>query len=335
MTSQRRPADQITIHDIARRAGVSPATVSRVINRVAPISKETLDRVQSVMEELNYHPSLLSRQFRRGQTGMIMVLVSDISNPFCTTVVRGIEHEAERSGNNLLICNSESSAVREAAYLKLLQGRAVDGVITMDAASRLSELHRMIGDRPWVQLGEFEASEASTFISVDNRKAAKQAIHHLAAKGRSRIAFINTCDGYRFAQDREFGYHEALSELNLEYHRVVYVSSVADFEQGCLALDQLWRDETPPDGIFTVSDALAVGVLSQAWRRDIDIPGQLSLIGFDGIPQSATTIPPLTTIAQPMFEMGQSAARLLIGRIAGLPAKSVHFECTLVERETC
>ncbi|MCU5771830.1 LacI family transcriptional regulator [Erwiniaceae bacterium BAC15a-03b] len=323
----------MSIDKVARLAGVSTATVSRVLNQHPGVKPETREKVLSAIALSNYQPNLLARQLRTSRSRMLLVLVPGITNPFCSLVVRGIEEEAELHGYHILLCNSESRPTRESAYLALLSGKVVDGVITMDAISCLPGLTALIGDSPWVQCAEGDPAYNGSSVTIDNRAAAAAVVRHLAAKGRRRIALINTDMRYLYSHQREAGYRETLEGLGLSWCHVEYVDEV-DYNAGCAAMTRLLQLPQPPDAIFAVSDVLAGGALHSARRAGLTVPQDLAVMGFDGVPFSAVTSPPLTTIEQPMHQLGVRSVQLLLARIKNHRVAVVHevLDWKLVER---
>ncbi|WP_154146337.1 LacI family DNA-binding transcriptional regulator [Ewingella americana] len=307
---------RINIRQVAKAAGVSTATVSRVINGTGPVKPETREKVMRVVEQEGFHPNRLGQKLRNSHSGMLLVMVSSIGNPFCALVVCGIESEAERRGYHIILCNSESSPQREAAYLKLLHERTVDGVITMDATTQIDALKEHIGHHPWVQCGEYKQGVAP-FVSIDNYSAARAAVDHLIQSGKKRIAMISAREGYKYAQEREQGYLDSLAEAGLSWHKIVHVRNVMSFADGASAYEALTSGDEPCDAIFGISDMLACGALNAAVKAGKAIPDQLAVVGFDGVPCSEITVPMMTTIQQPMLEMGNRSAGLLIDQIEG------------------
>ncbi|MFZ4834517.1 LacI family DNA-binding transcriptional regulator [Rouxiella sp. Mn2063] len=307
---------RINIRQVAKAAGVSTATVSRVINGTGAVKPETREKVMSVVEQLGFYPNQLGQKLRNSQSGMLLVLASNIANPFCALVICGIECEAEKRGYHILLCNSQSNPHREETYLKLLQGGVVDGVITMDATIRTDALQALIGKRPWVQCGEYKPGVAP-FVSIDNYAAARQAVDYLIDSGRTRIGMMSVQDGYMHADERERAYRDSLAAAGLSFERVVYAQSVKSFEHATTAYEALMSGEEGCDAIFAISDILACGALNAAVKAGKTVPDELAIVGFDGVPYSEVTLPALTTIQQPMFEMGTHCARLLIEQISG------------------
>ncbi|PKH23879.1 cytochrome-c peroxidase [Enterobacterales bacterium CwR94] len=323
----------MSIEKVARLAGVSTATVSRVLNNHPGVRATTREKVLAVIAECHYQPNLLARQLRTSQSRMLMVLVSNITNPFCSRVVRGIEAEAEANGYHILLCNSESQTEREAAYLSLLSGKVVDGVITMDAISNLPSLRQLIGDYPWVQCAEGDPNDQGASVTVNNYEAVMATVATLIERGRQRIALINGDPRYLFSQQREAGYRKALDDANLAWSHIEYAHDV-ECQAGSEALERLLALPTPPDAIITVSDVLAVGVLHTARERGVAVPESLAVIGFDGLPWGAMMSPPLSTIEQPMHQLGVRSVQLLLARIRQphAPLQHEQLRCRLVTR---
>ncbi|WP_336756719.1 LacI family DNA-binding transcriptional regulator [Pantoea sp. USHLN298] len=304
----------MSIEKVAQLAGVSKATVSRVLNAHPGVKPDTREKVLSAIAACDYQPNLLARQLRTAQSHMLLVLISDITNPFCSRVVQGIEAEAELHGYHILLCHSASQLQREAAYLTLLTGKVVDGVITMDAASGLQDLQNIIAGAPWVQCSEFDPAIPASSVTIDHLAAARDTVHYLAGKGRKRIGLVNGDMRYLYSHHREQGYRQAISALGLEWSGVAYASDIST-EAGSQALQQLLALPQPPDAVFAVSDVLAVGVIHAALEAGLRVPEDLAVVGFDGIPFTRSLNPPLTTIEQPMYQLGARSVQLLLQKI--------------------
>ncbi|QHM73536.1 LacI family DNA-binding transcriptional regulator [Mixta intestinalis] len=323
----------MSIEKVARLAGVSTATVSRVLNGYSGVRPATRERVLAAIAASQYQPNLLARQLRTSQSRMLLVLVSNIINPFCSHVVRGIEAEAEAHGYHILLCNSDSQPQRESAYLALLSGKVVDGVITMDAVTNLPGLRQMIGDSPWVQCAEGNPDAEASSVTIDNHQAGREAVAHLAQQGRQRIAMINGDPRYLYAQQREMGYRAALTAHNLNWGGVEYANEV-ECEAGYAAMARLLDRGDPPDAIFAVSDVLAVGAIHCIRQRQLRVPEDIAVLGFDGLPWSAMLSPPLSTLEQPMHQLGVRSVQMLLQRIRDPRAPRIHeqLSCQLIVR---
>ncbi|MEN4646603.1 LacI family DNA-binding transcriptional regulator [Pantoea agglomerans] len=304
----------MSIQKIARMAGVSVATVSRVLNNSDSVKPANRQKVLEAIEESNYQPNLLARQLRTARSSMILVLVSDISNPFCAEVVKGIEEEAEKNGYRILLCNSGADIARSRSSLQLLSGKMVDGIITMDAFSKLPELSQLIGKAPWVQCAEHDDNGQISCVGIDDDVAAQSVVHYLAGQGRQRIALINHDLRYRYARLRQKGYAHQLKEQQLAWQAIAYASELS-FSAGKAAMNQLLAGETRPDAVFAVSDTLAAGAMAAIQQAGLRIPQDIAVVGFDGSELADMVSPPLTTLAQPSREIGRRACELVLQKI--------------------
>lgn len=314
----------MSVQKIAQLAGVSVATVSRVLNHSETVKPANKEKVLAAIKTLNYQPNLLARQLRTAKTGMLLVMVSNIANPFCAAVVKSIEHEAEKNGYRILLCNTESDIARSRSCLQLLSGKMVDGVITMDAISELPELQHIIGNFPWVQCAEYDPSSLISSVSIDDIGATEFIIDHLVQSGKKRIALINHDLSYQYAQHREQGYLERLKFYHLDYHHIAYAAQL-DFISGKQAAYSLLQSAVKPDAIFAISDVLAAGAIHAVTEIGLRIPQDIAIVGFDGVELSQVTVPTLTTIQQPFQQIGEKAVSILLEQIEShVPISPVH-----------
>nr|WP_287855229.1 LacI family DNA-binding transcriptional regulator [Klebsiella sp.] len=304
----------MSIQKIARLAGVSVATVSRVLNNSDTVKEKNRERVLQAIKESNYQPNLLARQLRTARSYMILVMVSNIANPFCAEVVKGIEEEAEKHGYRILLCNSGSDLARSTSGLQLLSGKMVDGIITMNALSSLPELTTMIGDAPWVQCAEYADNGSISCVGINDVDAAQGAVSRLVDSGRKRIALINHDLSYRYSRLRERGYKSVLHVRELNYQQVTYASDLSA-AAGKKAMEQLLALDEKPDAVFAVSDSLAAGALRAITQAGLRVPEDIAVIGFDGTELAEVVSPQLTTVEQPSRAIGRTAVTLLMKRI--------------------
>ncbi|HEE1617302.1 TPA: LacI family DNA-binding transcriptional regulator [Klebsiella pneumoniae] len=304
----------MSIQKIARLAGVSVATVSRVLNNSDTVKAKNRERVLQAIKESNYQPNLLARQLRTARSNMILVMVSNIANHFCAEVVKGIEEEAEKNGYRILLCNSGSDLARSTSGLQLLSGKMVDGIITMNALSSLPELTTMIGDAPWVQCAEYADTGSISCVGINDVEAAQGAVSRLADSGRRRIALINHDLSYRYARLRERGYKSVLHVHGLAYQQVTYAQDLSA-AAGKRAMEQLLSQDEKPDAVFAVSDSLAAGALRAIAQAGLRVPEDIAVIGFDGTELAEVVSPQLTTVEQPSRAIGRTAVSLLMKRI--------------------
>lgn len=304
----------MSIQKIAKLAGVSVATVSRVLNNSDTVKKKNRERVLEAIRESNYQPNLLARQLRTSRSSMILVMVSNIANPFCADVVKGIEEQAEEDGYRILLCNSGSDIERSKSSLGLLSGKMVDGIITMDAFSKLPELTTMIGQTPWVQCAEYADTGGVSCVGINDSEASEYVVRYLLNRGCQRIALINHDLSYKYAQLREGSYTHVLNEQGLGYMAIEYASELS-FSAGKLAMESLLAAEIRPDAVFAVSDTLAAGAMRAIEDAGLSIPEDIAVIGFDGTELAEMVSPQLTTIEQPSRVMGRQAVTLLLNKI--------------------
>ena len=323
----------MSIQKIARLAGVSVATVSRVLNNSESVKEKNRERVLKAIAESNYQPNLLARQLRTARSSMILVLVSNIGNPFCAEVVKGIEEEAEKNGFRILLCNTGSDMERSRSALKLLSGKIVDGIITMDAFARLPELTTLIGNAPWVQCAEYADDGDVSCVGINDVDAAQCVIEHLLARGCQRIALINHDLSYKYARLREQGYSRALQEKQSAWKAVEYARDLS-FSAGKAAMETLLRAGERPDAVFAVSDTLAAGALLAIHEAQLLMPQDIAVVGFDGTELAEMVTPPLSTIQQPSQEIGRKAVGLLLNKIDNpdAPAERIMMDWQYISR---
>lgn len=323
----------MSIQKIAQLAGVSVATVSRVLNNSDTVKAKNRERVLQAIKESNYQPNLLARQLRTARSSMILVMVSNIANPFCAEVVKGIEEAAEKNGYRILLCNSGSDIERSKSGLRLLTGKMVDGIITMDAFSKLPELTTVIGDAPWVQCAEYADAGAVSCVAINDVDAAEHAVSYLAALGRERIALINHDLSYKYARLREQGYKNVLQSQGLAFHAVEYASELSA-AAGKLAMQTLLAMNPRPDAVFAVSDSLAAGAIRAIEQAGLKVPEEIAVVGFDGTELAEMVSPQLTTVQQPSREIGARAVELLLNKIDNpdVPPERVMLDWRFISR---
>lgn len=322
----------MSIQKIARLAGVSVATVSRVLNNLGSVKPENRERVLNAIKESNYQPNLLARQLRTARSNMLLVMVSNIANPFCADVVKGIEAEAEKNGYRILLCNSGSDIQRSQSSLQLLSGKMVDGVITMDALSALAELKTLIGDAPWVQCAEYDEASAVSTVGIDDCEASRFVAEQFMTAGRQRMAMINHDLTYKYAKQREQGFCDLLRERGM-LAQVEYASELS-YQGGIDAMNRLLAKSPRPDAVFAVSDTLAAGAIRALSEAGVKVPEEMAVIGFDGSELGQMTSPQLSTIEQPSRAIGREAVTLLLKRIndASSPAEKTMLQWKFVAR---
>lgn len=341
MTADKNRAP--TMADIAREASVSISTVSRVINHSVPVEPETERRVQAAIRKLNYRPNLLARSFRRRITHTIGLLVPDNSNPFFAELARMIEDAGYREGYNVILCNSDLSPEKQAAYIDVLLAKQVDGLILVssglvttlegdDPARRVMEtpvpcvvVDRDLGDMPIDQ------------VLIDNHEGGYLAGKHLTGLGHRDIACIVGPSDVTPSAGRFAGFEQALTEVDPDLKPVAWIGSNGRPDGGEAAVKELLASGVHFTAIFVFNDLVAIGAHGALRRAGLRVPEDISLVSFDNIKLAAAVYPPLTTIAQPIADIADLSVRLLLARIADpdTPFARIVLPTTLVERESC
>jgi LacI family transcriptional regulator, repressor for deo operon, udp, cdd, tsx, nupC, and nupG len=308
-----------SISAVAQRVGVSVATVSRVLNGHANVRPATRERVLAEIETSGYRVNELARNLRTAESRLLLTMVPDFGNPFYAEIVRGIDSVARQHGYFMLLCDTGADAGRERSYFDLLRRHRADGAICLDPATVQHALAAESTALPWVACCEFDPDVGVPYVGIDNYRAAHDAVRHLIARGRRRVALINSDEHYLYAQQRRDGWRDALGEAGVEARDAWRVNvNCLDYDAGAKAAAELTQvpKAEAPDAIFAVSDTLAVGVINGLRGVGRRVPDDVAVVGFDDIALAARIDPPLTTIAQPMRELGETAARLLLRRFA-------------------
>jgi LacI family repressor for deo operon, udp, cdd, tsx, nupC, and nupG len=323
--------------DVARQAQVSTATVSRALTNPEKVSQTTRSRVEQAAIEVGYLPHTLGRSVRRSDSRTIMVIVPDICDPFFSEIIRGIEVTAASHGYLVLIGDCAHQNQQEKTLIDLILPRQIDGMLLL--GSRLpfdasKEEQRNLP--PMVMANEFAAELELPTVHIDNLTAAFNAVNYLHELGHRRIACIAGPEEMPQCHYRLQGYIQALRRngLNVDPHYIT--RGDFSFEAGARAMGQLLDLPQPPEAVFCHSDIMALGALSLIKRRQLRVPQDISLIGFDDIALTQYCDPPLTTVAQPRFEIGQQSMLLLLEQLQGhsINNGSRLLDCHLVVRES-
>lgn len=308
-----------TIKDVAERAQVSIATVSRVLNASGYVSPELDQRVRAAIADLGYTPNMVARNLRRSESVTLGLLIPDSSNPFFAEVARGVEEVCFDRGFTLVMCNTAENADKAATYINNLYQHRIAGFIIV-ATGQLAPFLQQLQEenRPFVLVDRPVSGIEADMVVSDNREGGKQALQHLLALGHRRIGFIANASYLETARSRWLGALDALTEAGqVPMPELIYSQGDFSPQSGYAGAQYLLEQPDPPTAVFALNDLMAYGVLNYAATHGIPVPEQLSVVGFDDIVMSAYTVPSLTTIAQPKIELGRVVSELLLRRIEG------------------
>lgn len=309
----------VTIRDVAKRAEVSVATVSHVVNGTRKVSPQTAERVRKAMEELGYQPNLVARSLRKRTTFAIGVLVTDITNPFFASLVRGVEDAAIRAGYSVIVCNSDEDPTKEDMHIRELRRRRIDGMLiapTRDGtSSALYELskHKL----PFVLIDRKAKGLNAPVVLSDNVRGAYLATRYLLEKGYRRIGIVLGIPGATSAEERFLGYVCALKEAGIPIQDDLIVWGEYRVDSARRATAQLLSLREPPQAIFSTNNLMTLGVLQEIFHRKLVIPNDVAVVGFDDVDWAEMVQPPLTVVAQKPYEIGQQAFEILLSEIKG------------------
>ena len=323
----------ITISEIAALAGVSVATVSRVLNGKGNVSEDTRKHVMEIVEKYHYSPNLLGRHLRTKETRIILVILTSVANSFSSRVVSGIDEEARKHGYHTLVCMTNDSLESEKSYLDLIRDGVADGAVVMNTAMSREEYHAFSERYNIVQCSEF-IDERAPYVAIDNVKAAYDAVKHLLDLGRRRIAYCGVKNHFTSSHRRYDGYIKALEEYGVAPDRDI----IYDGDYGFRSAWRLTRQKIEAgllfDGLFTISDRMAAGAISAVQQAGKKVPEDVAVVGFDNIDISYMMKPTITTVSQPKKELGQEAFLLLLKRLRGERPESKILDYNMVFRES-
>ena len=337
MSSDLEPRNnKVTIVDVAREAGVSHSTVSRVLNGRPHIKPETRARVMVALERLGYAPDMRARGLAGGRLGVVGLVVLDLESSYITQVVRGVDAALADHGLDLMLCTTHRREQRETSYVSRLSVGLVDGLLVL-LPKRSDQYANDLAARdfPFVLIDHSGSPLANSVVAA-NRHGAMSAMEHLAELGHRRVAVITGDLDTTAGRDRLSGSQTAVTRLGLDPDPDLVVAG--DFLEtgGYSAAMRLFELDEPPTAVFAGSDTAAFGVVRAARDAGVDIPGDLSIVGFDDIPEAALTTPSLTTVRQPMSEMGRRAVTMLIERIEypQRPVAHIEYPTELIARDS-
>jgi len=302
-----------SIKDVAKAAGVSTATVSRVLANNAPVRPETRERVMQAIEALGYRPNLIARSLRVQKSAKIGLVVSDIRNPFFTAIGRAVEDAAYEQGYSVLMCNTDENPEKEKMYLNILHDESVAGVIFSPTHQFSSSKESFNSNIPFVIIDRTVITEKADQVLLDNVSAAYELASHLVENGYRHIAGLFG-NASTTGEDRQRGFQNALKEHGLEPVSVHFIEP--RIKHGYAMTMELLKKPERPDAIFTSNSLLTAGAFQAIRDCGLTVPDEIALVGFDETTWGALVDPPITLIAQPTEEIGRTATELLFQRIS-------------------
>ncbi len=329
-----------SLTDVAKKAGVSIATVSRVINNGTNVNAETRAKVQKAIKELKYQPSRVAKRLRSksASSNLLGLLIPDIQNPFYVDVLRGVEDVAYQNNYAVIMCNFAQDEKKEKMYLDILQQESIDGLIAAPAHEKDPNVIKLLNEGlPIVCVDRGLAGKEVDVVVVNNRDGAYAAVDHLAKSGYKRIAYISGQKQIPSSKYREQGYCDALHANGLKLDRSLIKYGDSKHKSGVELCAELLSMDNPPDAIFTGNNLITLGALETIHKRKLRIPKDVAIVGFDDMYWSISLNPSLSAVRQPAYEIGRRACELLIQRITD-PKRSV-IQMTLntqfIVRESC
>jgi DNA-binding LacI/PurR family transcriptional regulator len=336
---RERPAKPATIKDIARSLGISISTVSRAMRDFPDVNPDTKQAVLDMAKQLDYQPNQVALSLVTRHTHSIGVIVPNLDY-FFATAVRGIDEIALEAGYTVLTCQSNESYGREITNTQRLLNSQVDGLIVSlsSATNNVDHMRRLLArDVPLVLFDRVAADLDATKVVLDNFDGAMQAINHLVEQGCRRIAYLAGPPSFSISNQRKEGYLAALRQHGLPLAEDLIIHCEFDQSHAYRATEQLLASGQQPDAIFTVSDRLAIGALLALRHRGQRVPDDVALVGFNDEPVASLLTPTLSSVSQPAFEMGKTAAQLFLEQLNSesiLPPRTITLKPTLIVRES-
>ncbi|MEX0928144.1 MAG: LacI family DNA-binding transcriptional regulator [Balneolales bacterium] len=330
----------MSIKEIAKAANVSTATVSRVLNGSGKVRKKTTERVMEVVGKMNYQLNHVARRMKVKATDSLIfgLVITDIENPFFANIARGVEEVAYKNKHVMLICNTNESPEKEKFFLNSMLSEKVSGVIIVPSAGNVALFKQLVADRfPLVMIDRYHKDLNIDTVSINNEAGAYQAVQRLIKNGHQRIGIINGIRGLSNTEGRFEGYKKALREAGLPILNQLITYGDYVESGGRKAMHTLLSQDNPPTAVFSANNLMTLGCIKEIYQRNLSIPHEIALIGFDDSTWAEALIPPLTTVKQPGYELGRNAAERLFKKLHSGPDGTMNIVLNpeLIIRESC
>ncbi|MBT3276077.1 MAG: LacI family DNA-binding transcriptional regulator [Spirochaetales bacterium] len=319
--------------------GVSKSTVSRVISDQGYVKNQTRDKINKAIEELDYSPNYLARGMRTNKSATIGLFIPDFSNPFYVELFKGIEQVTRNAGYTNVICHTAKNPKAEMDYIKELLNSRIDGIILNTYHTdpeNLRYFRALAKAKPIVFMDPVFHDDSISYVVSDGFSGTKSAVKHLVDSKCKRIAYINGPKSHAVTKDRYNGYLVGIKEAGLTTDQRFIYNGDFSLECGRAAVEAFLNQKVKPDAIVSATDVMAIGAMNELTHRSIRVPEDIRIIGFDNIPLAQLVRPALTTVAQPILELGENAAELLLKKIENpdTPNRQVVMQCSLIKRES-
>lgn len=329
-------SDKVTIREIADMANVSIATVSRIINHKDNVKPATKKKVIKAMEELHFLPKSLP-PLSNADSKIILICIPDLNNPFNNPIISGIQKAADTQGYDVLILQARNLYTDSNDYTNILKNASISGILILASVPQPELLSELALRCPVVMCSEYAEDYGVSYVSIDDVAASRKAVNYLISTGRKKIGFINGNMNFKYSRHREKGYMEALNAAALEVNPawIAHLSAI-DYQLGLSSAYHMLSLPNRPDAIFACSDLLAAGVINAARQLNLNVPHDVSVVGFDNIELTTMITPTITTIEQPCFQIGYQSCELLIEKINNpqTEIKQIMLDTELIVRDS-
>ncbi|MBZ0296598.1 MAG: LacI family transcriptional regulator [Anaerolineae bacterium] len=326
--------------DVARESGVSTSTVSRALNNYRYVKPSTRNKVLRIAEKLGYVPNQQARSLAGGRSNLIGVLVPNLSNSYISEIIRGIDDELVNSSYNLILYTTHRHQGKESSIVASIANGAADGLLLVvpllpTTSTYLDELQQR--DFPYVLIDQFDMTKKSAMVNTNNLQGAYEATQYLINLGHRRIGFITGMQGLNSTSERLGGYKQALADNAIALENDLIVEGDFGRSGGYEGGQKLMSLPQPPTAIFASNDLSALGLIEAIRGQGLQIPEDLSIIGFDDVPQVSLDYPRLTTVRQPLGEMGRIAVKILLEHIENpvRTMRQITLATQLIVRDSC